>query len=111
MAKAIVALRAMLKPMREMALRRSVKRLPLGFRAAEFASCSRRAASAGSALTMRTTRSDVDQFVGQRAAYARGHFGKARQVDLLTGKLDVQRFDEACQFRLARVRGTLRRRH
>ena len=57
MAKAIVALRAMLKPMRETAVRRSVRRLPLGLSAAELATCSRRAASAGSALMTRTTSS------------------------------------------------------
>ena len=55
MAKAIAALRAMLNPMRDTAVRRSASRRPLGFNAAELASCSRRAASAGSALTIFTT--------------------------------------------------------
>jgi hypothetical protein len=54
-ANAIVALRAMLKPMRETAVRRSASRLPLGLSAAELATCSSRAASAGSALITRTT--------------------------------------------------------
>ena len=74
----MVALRAMLKPMREMAERRSVRRLPLALSAAEFASCSSRAASAGSALMTRTTSSMSTCVVGERLAHAHGDVGKAR---------------------------------
>src|SRR5688572_4513502 len=59
MAKAIVRLRAMLKPMRATAERNVVTRWPEGFNATEFASCSSLTASDGSALTMRTTASTV----------------------------------------------------
>ncbi len=59
MANAIAALRTMLKPMRFTAVRRSVTALPLKFRAAELASCSEPAASAGSEPTTRTTLSGV----------------------------------------------------
>ena len=52
MANAMAALRTMLKPMRAIAVRRSVTALPLKFRAAEFASCSSRAASARMGFNM-----------------------------------------------------------
>jgi hypothetical protein len=111
MAKAIAALRAMLKPMREMAVRRSAKRRPPGFRAAELASCSRRACQRRLGAHDAHHELDVHLLVGQRAAHARGHVRKTRQVDLFARQFDVQRLDQARQFRLARVRGTLRRRH
>ncbi len=57
MAKAMVALRARLKPMRATAARSVVTRCAPGFSATEFASCNSRTASDGSALTMRTTSS------------------------------------------------------
>ena len=85
----------MLKPMREIAVRRSVRRLPLALSAAEFASCSRRAASAGSALMTRTTWSMSTSSLVERLAHAHGDVGKARQVDLLARELDGQRFDQA----------------
>jgi hypothetical protein len=56
-ANAMAALRTMLKPMREIAVRNSVIGLPLKLRAAEFPICMRRAASAGSEPTTRTTMS------------------------------------------------------
>ncbi len=58
-AKAMAALRTMLKPMRAMAVRSSVMALPLKFSAAEFAICSTRAASAGSLPMTRTILSGV----------------------------------------------------
>ena len=53
----MVTLQAMLRPMRVIAVRRLFRRLPPGFSVAEFASCMRRAASAGSALTICTASS------------------------------------------------------
>ena len=76
-------------------MRRSVRRLPLAFSAAEFASCSSRAASAGSALIDAHDVIDDDLVIGERLAHAHGDIGEARQVDLLARQLDGQRFDQA----------------
>src|SRR6185437_8658197 len=54
-AKAMAALRTMLKPMRAIAVRSSVMGLPVKLMAAELAICMSRAASAGSEPTTRTT--------------------------------------------------------
>ena len=78
MAKAMVALRARLKPMRAIAVRSVVTRCAPGFSATELASCNSRTASEGSALTRRTTSSMAIDSIGERLAHAQGDIRKAR---------------------------------
>ena len=110
MAKAMAALRAMLKPMREMALRRSREAPAVGIHGRGVGELQQPRGQRGLGAHDAHHVFDVDLLVGQRAAHARGDVRETRQVDLLAGELHVERFDQARQFRLARVGGTLRRR-
>ena len=93
----------MLKPMREIAVRRSFEALAARIQRRRVRELQqpRRQRRLGADDLHHVL--DFHLFVGQRAAHAHGHVGKARQVDLLARELDVS---ESTKARASPARGT-----